>query len=175
VVTQTSSNSTEYSHVTTGAELTEGRHYWELEILHVGTRCQTVYVGVSRPDLDPVGDYVRKNETHGGYDGWFVSAYNGSTYNGQSQVRTDPTFKSNANPNLGSGQDGGHYNKGDRMGVLLDLDDGSLRFFKNGVPHDPGFPLGSVTGPVVVAVELGFRDQAVRLHADVALPAGYVQ
>jgi hypothetical protein len=25
------------------------------------------------------------------------------------------------------------------VGVLLDLDDGSLRFFKNGVQHGPGF------------------------------------
>ena len=43
---------------------------------------------------------------------------------------------------------------GDRMGILLDLDDGSLRFFKNGVEHGPGYPAGSVTGPVAPAVQM---------------------
>ena len=42
--------------------------------------------------------------------------------------------------------------KGDRVGVLLDLGDGSLRFFKNGVQNGPGYAAGSVTGPVVAAV-----------------------
>jgi hypothetical protein len=44
--------------------------------------------------------------------------------------------------------DAGTYDKGDRVGVLLNLDDGSLRFFKNGAPIGPGFPAGSVTEPV---------------------------
>ena len=42
----------------------------------------------------------------------------------------------------------GGFGRGDRMGFLLDLDDGSLRFFKNGVEHGPGYPAGSVAGPV---------------------------
>jgi hypothetical protein len=61
------------------------------------------------------------------------------------------------------------------VGVLLDLNNGSLLFFKNGVQHGPGYAAGSVTGPVVAAVELGLADDAVRLHADVAFPAGHVQ
>jgi hypothetical protein len=40
--------------------------------------------------------------------------------------------------------------------MLLDLNKGSLDFFKNGVPHGPGYPAGSVTGPVVHAVQLDF-------------------
>jgi hypothetical protein len=40
------------------------------------------------------------------------------------------------------------------VGVLLDLDNGSLRFFKNGVQHGAGYPAGSVTGPVVHSVRL---------------------
>jgi hypothetical protein len=61
------------------------------------------------------------------------------------------------------------------VGVLLDLSSGSLLFFKNGVQHGPGYPAGSVTGPVVAAVEFGAAGRKVRLHADVAFPAGHAQ
>jgi hypothetical protein len=49
------------------------------------------------------------------------------------------------------------------VGVLLDLDNGSLRFFKNGVQHGPGYPAGSVAGPVVAAVQMYTKDASVRL------------
>jgi hypothetical protein len=32
----------------------------------------------------------------------------------------------------------GTCKQGDRVGMLLDLNNGSLRFFKNGVQHRPG-------------------------------------
>ena len=62
----------------------------------------------------------------------------------------------------------GGFNEGDRMGILLDLDDGSLRFFKNGVEHGPGYPAGSVTGPVARAAHMC----AARATGPVTLPAG---
>ena len=41
----------------------------------------------------------------------------------------------------------------DRVGMLVDLDDGSLRFFKNGVEQrGDGHPAGTVKGPVAPAV-----------------------
>jgi hypothetical protein len=45
-----------YSHVTTRVELTEGRHYWEVELL--SENMGGIFVGVARPNLDPVGDYL---------------------------------------------------------------------------------------------------------------------
>jgi hypothetical protein len=143
----------EYSHVTNGIELTEGRHYWEVELLSEDVL--GIFVGVSRPNLDPVGDYLLSDCT----DGWFIRA--------------------NSGPLLGNGREGddpaGDNTQGDRVRVLLDLNNGSLLFFKNGVQHGPGYPAGSVTGPVVAAVELGFEGNMVRLHADVAFPAGHAQ
>ena len=59
------------------------------------------------------------------------------------------------------------------MGDLLDLDDGSLRFFKNGVEHGSGWPAGSVTGPVALAVQMYRTGHAVRLLPDAAWPAGH--
>jgi hypothetical protein len=152
VATQiTDQNDDDWSHVTTGVELKEGRHFWEVEVLSRDT--YRMNVGVTRPNLDPVGNYV------GGTDGWFTYVGDGSLWgNGK-----------------WNGDEAGGYAQGDRMGVLLDLNNGSLLFFKNGVQHGPGYAAGSVTGPVVAAVELYSEGQAVRLHADVAFPAGHVQ
>jgi hypothetical protein len=95
---------------TTEIELTEGKHYWEVELL--SRTVVNIPIGISRPNLDPKGDYA----TNGSTDGWFIHADDGGLYgNGK------------------EGDDGaGGYHQGDRVGALLDLDNGSLRFFKNG-------------------------------------------
>jgi hypothetical protein len=76
----------------------------------------------------------------------------------------------------GNGKQGndiaGGYKQGDRVGMLLDLDNGSLRFFKNGVQHGPGYPAGSMTGPVVAAVQMWRKDDSLRLLPNVEAPAG---
>jgi hypothetical protein len=135
---------------TTGTEITEGKQYWEVELLSENVR--NMFIGVSRPNLDPTDDYADGGCT----DGWFIYASGGSLY--------------------GNGKEGhdraGKYKQGDRVGVLLDLDNGSLRFFKNGVQHGPGFPAGSVTGPVVHAVQMFYRHASVRLLPNVEAPAG---
>jgi hypothetical protein len=143
----------EYSHVTTGVELTEGRHYWEVELLL--RRMDCIFVGVTRPNLDPEGNYINKESNNG----WFMQPSYGTLY-GNGKYHDD---------------EAGPYHQGDRVGVLLDLNNGSLLFFKNGVQHGPSYAAGSVTGTVVAAVELGVKNDAVRLHADVAFPAGHVQ
>jgi hypothetical protein len=66
----------------------------------------------------------------------------------------------------------GAYEQGDRVGMLLDLENGSLRFFKNGLAHGPGYPAGSVTGPVVAAVQIYSKDESVRLLPNAEAPAG---
>jgi hypothetical protein len=136
-----------FSHVTTGIELTEGRHYWEVELL--SGAAGDIYVGVTRPNLDPVGDYTLSDCT----DGWFIRQTGSLWGNGK---EADDVA--------------GHCKQGDRVGVLLDLNNGSLLFFKNRVQNGPGYAAGSVTGPVVVAVEMGDKGDKARLHADVAFP-----
>ena len=66
----------------------------------------------------------------------------------------------------------GGYKKGDRVGVLLDLSDGSLRFFRNGVQHGPGYAAGSMTGPVVAAVQMFNINESVRLLPNKRAAAG---
>jgi hypothetical protein len=140
--------------VITRTELTEGRHYWEVELL--SEDIVNIYVGVARPNLDPVGDYAVAECT----DAWCTETYEGDLWG---DGAPDGDFAA------------GGYKKGDRVGVLLDLNNGSLLFFKNGVQHGSGYPAGSVTGPVVAALQMREVGEAVRLHAGVAFPAGHVQ
>jgi hypothetical protein len=133
---------------TTKTELTEGKHYWEVEML--SENVINIYIGVSRPDLDPTGSYFHRECT----DSWFMSTYDGSLCGNGKQ------FDHRA----------GAYKQGDRVGVLLNLDNGSLRFFKNGVPHGPGYAAGSVTGPVAHAVHM--QNGSVRLLPNAEAPAG---
>jgi hypothetical protein len=138
-----------YTLTTTGTELPEGKHYWEVELLSESVGA--IYIGISRPNLDPAGSYWRRGCT----DSWFIRAYCGDLYGNVKQ------FDDAAGP----------YKQGDRVGMLLDLNDGSLRFFKNGVQHGPGFPAGSVTGPVVAAVQMYIKDSSVRLLPNAEAPA----
>jgi hypothetical protein len=130
-----------FSLTTTGTELTEGKHYWEVELLSedVGH----IFIGISRPNLDPTRGYYKSDCT----DCWFIESSNGSLC-GNGKYLDD---------------EAGDYKQGDRVGVLLDLNNGSLRFFKNGVQNGPGYPAGSVTGPVVHAVQMAKLGGSVRL------------
>jgi hypothetical protein len=105
-------------------------------------------VGVTRPNLNPTGEYWNYCA-----NAWFINNARGALY-GYGKCCDDSA---------------GTYYKGDRVGVLLNLDDGSLRFFKNGVQHGPGYPAGSVTGPVVAAVQMGNLNESMRLLPDVEL------
>jgi hypothetical protein len=134
---------------TTEIELTQGKHYWEVEPLSV---MNGIFIGISRPNLEPTGYYHHPDCA----DSWFTSAEYGTLHgNGKS-------FDDGA----------GTYKQGDRVGVLLDLDIGSLRFFKNGVQNGLGYPAGSVIGPVVAAVQMFYMNTGVRLLPDAEAPAG---
>jgi hypothetical protein len=127
--------------VTSGVELTRGQHYWEVELM--SDEVSGILVGVTRPDLDPkiFHGYEVSN------DAWLIGAGTGSLC-GNGKFQNDPA---------------GDYKQGDRVGLLLDLDDGSLCFFKNGVKHGPGYLAGSVTGPVVHAMQLTTQHRQARL------------
>jgi hypothetical protein len=122
VATRTDQDYNNDTLVTSGTELTAGKHYWEVEILNDE---YSTCVGVTRPNLDTNGSYAHKGST----DRWFMLPGNGSLW-GNGKESDDAA---------------GPIDEGDRVGVLLDLDEGSLRFFKNGVQHGPGYPAGSVT------------------------------
>jgi hypothetical protein len=141
---------------TAETELTEGKHYWEVELLSKNTAA--LYIGISRPNVGNERSEIihEDSDEEDSSDVWLICAYHGGFF-GNGKVTCDPA---------------GPYKRGDRVGVLLDLNNGSLRFFKNGVQHGAGYPAGSVTGPVVHAVQLYEKGQSVRLLSNAEAPAG---
>ena len=70
--------------------------------------------------------------------------------------------KSNADPQ-------GGFATGDRIGVLLDLDAGWLRFYRNGKRCGPGFTEG-VTGPLVRAAQVTAAGQQLTVLPGAVAP-----
>jgi hypothetical protein len=117
-----------YQLVTGGLPMTEGRHYWEIELTNGALGSM---VGAVRPGVDH--DAVRP----GGGGTYFIYGYDGGLY--------------------GSGKGGedeqGEFEDGDRIGVLLDLDAGWMRFYRNDQRCGPGYMEG-ITGPLVRAAQV---------------------
>jgi hypothetical protein len=87
-------------------------------------------------------------------DVWFMNAYAGRLFgNGK-----------------GGNDKAGGFKAGDRIGLLLDLDCGSLLFFKNGENHGPGYGAGSVTGAVVLAMQMENKGSSGKVVAGVVWP-----
>jgi hypothetical protein len=116
--------------VTGGSPMTEGRHYWEVELTWTAAWCG-INVGAVRPGLDHNEDH------HDSDDVYYIWGRDGTLY---------------GNGKYGADKQGG-FAKGDRIGVLLDLDAGWLRIYRNDKRWGPGFTEG-VTGPLVRAVQL---------------------
>ena len=117
---------------TGGSPMTEGRHYWEVEYTSANASQIAFMVGAVRPGLD------HDKHHYNGNDAYFISGYEGSLC-GNGKSYDDPQ---------------GQFAAGDRIGVLLDLDAGWMRYYRNGKRCGPGYTKG-VTGPLVRAAQLG--------------------
>ena len=135
--------------VTGGSPMTEGRHYWEVEFTAANASRIVFLLGAVRPGLD-------HNTFHGdGNDAYFISGYAGSLFgNGK---------------NFADQQ--GPFATGDRIGVLLDLDAGWMRLYRNGKRCGPGFTEG-VTGPLVRAAQLMDTGDTVAVLPGAVIPEG---
>jgi hypothetical protein len=142
----------EYSIVLCGEVLRSGVSYREVV---VRGDSRGLYVGLARPGLDTAdGKSYAKSFCR---DVWLMLAHDGGLY-GNGKGRSDPA---------------GPFVEGDVLGVLVNLDDGSLGFFKNGEKHGPGYSAGSVAGPVVLAMQTYYIGQGGRMVEKAAWPVGY--
>jgi hypothetical protein len=131
--------------VTGGEPMTEGRHYWEVEMTKgEGSNCM---IGAVRPGLDHDKAHYNTN------DAYFIDAYNGGLW-GNGKHRADKQ---------------GDFAEGDRVGVLLDLDAGWLRFYRNGKRCGPGFTEG-VTGPLLRAAQVTAAGQQLTVLPGAVAP-----
>jgi hypothetical protein len=125
--------------VTSSQPMTEGRHYWEVEITNDPSGSCAFFVGAVRPGLDHDKAHQNSND-----------AYSIFTADG-----TD--------------EQGKFFALGDRVGVLLDLNAGWLRFYRNGMRYGPGYTEG-VTGPLVRAAEMQFKGSVLTALPGAAAP-----
>jgi hypothetical protein len=133
--------------VTGGSPMTEGRHYWEVEL--TCEEWDLTMVGAVRPGLDHEKTHHHSNEAY------FIHGGDGSLC-GNGKSWADPQ---------------GEFEEGDRIGVLLDLDAGWMRLFRNGERCGPGFTEG-VTGPLVRAVLLAGSDSNAAVVPGAVAPEG---
>jgi hypothetical protein len=133
--------------VTGGEPMTEGRHYWEVEMTK--WEWSNCMIGAVRPGLDHDKDHYHAN---GAY---FIDAYNGGLWgNGE-----------------GNADKQGKFVQGDRVGVLLDLDAGWLRFYLNGKRCGPGYTEG-VTGPLLRAAQVYIKGDMLTVLPGAVAPEG---
>jgi hypothetical protein len=133
--------------VTGGEPMTEGRHYWEVELTKwTGVSCM---IGVVRPGLDHDTYHGNTN------DAYLIDMGDGTLY---------------GNGKCGDDRQGG-FVEGDRVGVLLDLDAGWLRFYRNDKRCGPGFTEG-VTGPLVRAAQVNRKGYTVTVLPAAVAPEG---
>jgi hypothetical protein len=132
--------------------MTEGRHYWEVELTTVG-EASLVLVGAVRPgqDCDNTGNIEASSTSRF----MIMSDPDASTVtlwgNGKShQENTD-----DCDGDVSHVDEGEEYvfKQGDRIGCMLDLDAGWLRFFRNDKRLRQEFASG-VTGPLLRYMEM---------------------
>ena len=106
-------------------------------------------IGAVRPGLDHDKAHFYTNDTY------LINAADGSLYgNGK---------------NFADKQ--GRFAKGDRVGVLLDLDAGWLRFYRNDKRCGPGYTEG-VTGPLVRAAQVANEGDTLPVLPGAVAPEG---
>ena len=135
--------------VTGGSPMTEGRHYWEVEYTAADAKEIWFFVGAVQPGLDHDKGHMHSN------DAYFISGASGSL-RGNGMRGADPQ---------------GSFTTGDRIGVLLDLDAGWMRLYRNGKRCGPGFTEG-VTGPLVRAAQLLYTGDKVTVLPGAVAPEG---
>jgi hypothetical protein len=134
---------------TGGSPMTEGRHYWEVEYTAADASQVMFMVGAVRPGLDHDNNHMDTN------DAYFISGNSGALWgNGKQRAVPQDEFATH-----------------DRIGVLLDLGAGWMRYYRNGKRCGPGFTEG-VTGPLARATQLAYAGDKVTVLPGAVAPEG---
>jgi len=166
-----------FRQVAAGEELSSGVHTWEVEITS-GAKTngnRDMQIGVAKKSCD-----IEKGDHHTKGDAWYLRTHDCKVYgvdaNGD-DISDDEMVveeEKRADGSGGGGRIQGHkygkfFVKGDRIGLRLNCDDGSLKFYKNGEALGKEFPAGTIKVPVVRALELKMKGQSATLMPDTEL------
>merc|ERR1711972_474012 len=151
-------------HAACGELLSSGVHMWEVVINSGATTNSNrdMKIGVAKQ-----GCNVEKGDHHDKDNAWYLRTHDGCVYGGDMDLDDQEDLL------VGRGvgrKKGKFFLVGDRVGVKLNCDDGSLCFYKDGEEFGVPFPAGTIKGPVVRAVELVCKGQSLTLVTDVELP-----
>jgi len=163
VVTKTSGGDY-YRHVAAGEELSSGVHTWEVEITSgaMTNNNRDMLIGVAKKGCD-----VEKGDHHDKGNAWYLRTHDACLYGGGIDL-DDQEDAPILGRNVGNTK-GKFFAKGDKMGFRLNCDDGSLKFYRNGEELGREYPAGTITVPVVRAIELKMKGQSATLIPDVEL------
>jgi hypothetical protein len=141
--TTASKSGDEWRLITGGEAMTagggRGREYWEVHISETPNDACGILIGAVTSNLNPdeaPGSY-QSTKTKAANGTYFISSLDGSVV---------------CNGKLAMGRTMQRFKKGDKIGVLLDLDEQWVRFYLNGARC--GGIAGGVTGPLVRAVQV---------------------
>ena len=154
--------------VTCEQPMAEGRHYWEVEVttFNPDYLTEVLYYGALFGAVRPGQDCDDTGEVPAGSTAHFEIVWTTDS------VCLFGNGKAGAADYPGSDGDVSHFDKGeehglkqgDRIGCLLDLDAGWLRFFRNGVRLRQEYASG-VTGPLLRSAEVSGDGEGVALTA----------
>mmetsp|Transcript_78456 Transcript_78456/g.139106 ORF Transcript_78456/g.139106 Transcript_78456/m.139106 type:complete len:233 (+) Transcript_78456:86-784(+) len=151
-------------HVACAEVLSSGVHTWEVVInsgaMTNGNRDMKIGVANQGCNVEK-GDHFKRGNA------WYLRTHDACLYGGD--IDLDDQEDLLIGRNVGN-KKGKFFVVGDRVGVKLNCDDGSLCFYKNGEEFGIPFPPGTIKGPVVRAVELVCKGQSVTLVPDLELP-----
>jgi hypothetical protein len=137
--------------------MTEGRHYWEVEItaFRKDPLISIGVVPVSSTDHNSSAVRSQSFQT----EACMMFLNNGCLFGrGKSQLAPQ-------------GEAGKVFAQGDCVGMLLDLDASWMRFYRNGKRCGPGFTEG-VKGPLVRAAHLSHEGQMITALPGAVIPEG---
>ena len=160
--------------VTCEQPMTEGRHYWEVELTREPGSVDDVMFGAVRPgqDCDDTGGVPASSTAHFQI---VIQPHTTSSNTAQDFTGCVCLFGNGKSPiasaagcdgdvsHLDEGEEHG-LKQGDRIGCLLDLDAGWLRFFRNGARLRQEYASG-VTGPLLRSAEVSGDGEGVALTA----------
>ena len=140
--------------VTCGQPMTEGRHYWEVEYTSDGGDDEAaVMVGAVRPDqdCDDTGNIPPSSTAHF----MLMSDQGGDIVRLCGNGKSWDVGAPGCDGDVSHVDEGEEFivKEGDRIGCLLDLDAGWLRFYRNGVRLKQEYASG-VTGPLLRSLQV---------------------
>jgi hypothetical protein len=155
--------------VTCGQPMTEGRHYWEVE-LTTRSGIMLVAVGAVRPgqDCEDTGNVEPCSTSHF----TIMSDPCDDTVSLYGNGKSGDADEDGCDGDVSHLDEGEQYvfKQGDRIGCMLDLNAGWLRFYRNDKRLRQEFTSG-ITGPLLRCVESNTEDEVVTALPGAEMPA----